>query len=47
MYGRCVFLPLWNRAREALEEVYDGTTFHELVIQDAKARENRALDFSI
>lgn len=32
-YDDCVFRPLWDRAREALEAVYDGTTFQDLVNQ--------------
>jgi len=47
MYGHCVFLSLWKRAEEALEAVYDGTTFQELVIQEAEQTGTRALDFSI
>lgn len=31
VYEGCVFRPLWDRAREALEEVYDGTTIQDLV----------------
>ena len=29
--GNCVFLPLWNRAVEALYKVYDETTFQDLI----------------
>ncbi len=47
MYGRCVFLSLWKRAQDALEGVYDGTTFEDLVLQETKERENCVLDFSI
>ncbi|MDD3963600.1 MAG: Rrf2 family transcriptional regulator [Synergistaceae bacterium] len=32
-YSDCVFRPLWDKAREALERVYDGTTFQDLVDQ--------------
>jgi Rrf2 family transcriptional regulator, cysteine metabolism repressor len=47
MHGRCVFLPLWKRTQDALEGVYDGTTFHDLVVQEANVPENHPLDFSI
>ena len=47
MYGHCVFLSLWKRAQDALEQVYDATTFHDLVVQDASANEKRVLDFAI
>ncbi|MEG1602917.1 MAG: Rrf2 family transcriptional regulator [Cloacibacillus sp.] len=32
-YDDCVFRPLWEKARVALESVYDGTTFRDLVNQ--------------
>lgn len=47
MYGRCVFLSLWKRAQDALESVYEGTTFHDLVVQEANERQKCALDFCI
>jgi Rrf2 family protein len=47
MYGRCAFLSLWKRAEQALEAVYDGTTFHELVIQEASEQRKWVLDYSI
>jgi Rrf2 family transcriptional regulator, cysteine metabolism repressor len=47
MYGRCVFLSLWKRAQDALESVYDGTTFHDLVVQEADAHKACVVDFSI
>ena len=47
IYGRCVFLSLWKRAEEALEAVYDGTTFRKLVAQEAEEQQKRVLDFSI
>ena len=47
MYGRCVFLSLWKRAQEALETVYNGTTFQDLILEEGKQRETYTLDFSI
>ena len=47
MYGHCPFRSLWHKAELALEQVYDGTTFEELVIQEAKDASTSALDFSI
>lgn len=32
----CVFHPLWEKARVALEEVYDGTTISDLVKEQEK-----------
>lgn len=31
LHGDCVFLPMWSRVREAMEDVYDTTTFQTLV----------------
>ena len=39
----CVFMPLWQRARQALENVYGGTTLQDLVDAQAAA----VPDFSI
>ena len=47
MYGRCAFLSLWARAEKALEAVYDGTTFQELVIEEATGCREGFLDYSI
>ncbi|MGC9965829.1 MAG: Rrf2 family transcriptional regulator [Syntrophobacteraceae bacterium] len=33
--GRCVFLPLWGRAHDALASVYDGTSFQDLIDQES------------
>jgi len=34
--GDCVFLPMWEKVRDAMSGVYDRTTFQELVEQDKK-----------
>jgi Rrf2 family transcriptional regulator, cysteine metabolism repressor len=47
MYGHCAFRSLWKRAEEALEEVYDGTTFEELVVEEANDCRERGADYSI
>jgi len=47
MDGRCPFRSLWNKAEQALAQVYDGATFEELVIQEAEEAGARPLDFSI
>ena len=36
LYDDCVFRPLWEKARNALEEVYDGTTIQDLVDKTSK-----------
>jgi DNA-binding IscR family transcriptional regulator len=47
MYGRCAFRSLWKRAETALEEVYDGTTFEELVAEETNDCRERGADYSI
>lgn len=37
LYEYCVFRPMWDRARKALEKVYDGTTFRDLTEQAANS----------
>jgi Rrf2 family transcriptional regulator, cysteine metabolism repressor len=34
LYGDCVFMPMWERAEQAISEVYDQTTFQSLVDQE-------------
>ena len=36
LQGRCVFLPLWEKAQDALANVYDGTSFRDLVEQESR-----------
>ena len=31
LYGRCAFMSMWVRARDAVSEVYDSTTFSDLI----------------
>jgi Rrf2 family protein len=45
--GDCVFLPLWEKARKALEAVYESTTFKELVDQDHHRETGEALTYCI
>jgi Rrf2 family protein len=40
LQGRCVFLPLWGRAQDALASVYDGTSFQDLIDQESQLAEN-------
>jgi len=43
----CVFLPMWERARKAVESVYYTTTFENLIEEDARMHGNLALDYAI
>lgn len=36
MNGDCVFLPMWQRANEAVADVYDTTSFLDLVRQEER-----------
>jgi len=45
--GECVFLPMWEKAREAMASVYDATSFQDLLDEDARMRGAMALTYSI
>jgi DNA-binding IscR family transcriptional regulator len=48
MFGSCVFLGVWERARTAMENVYDGTTIGELLSEDRRLQERHpAVHYSI
>lgn len=32
----CVFLPMWERVKTAISEVYDGTTFQDLLDEESR-----------
>ena len=42
-----VFAPLWRRAEEAVQSIYDGTTFRALAEQEAIRRQGSEGDYSI
>lgn len=44
LFGKCVFLPMWKRAADALSGVYDTTTFQDLV--DSHRQKMAPTDFS-
>ena len=43
----CALVKLWRRAKEALEEVYDGTSFQDLVEEEAALQKKDGADFTI
>lgn len=47
LHGRCVFLPMWEKVRNAVSEVYDNTTFQDLMDQEAASREDYVPTYSI
>lgn len=47
LHNACAFLPMWERAREALTDVYDSTTFQDLVEQERLRCNEHILDYCI
>ncbi|MGA2400334.1 MAG: Rrf2 family transcriptional regulator [Syntrophobacteraceae bacterium] len=49
LQGKCVFLPLWERAQIALAQVYDGINFQDLIDQESQRAQNyeSCLDYVI
>lgn len=46
-YGRCPFINLWARARDAVSRVYGETSFQDLVEEDRLAHATRVADYCI
>jgi len=47
LYGDCVLLPMWEKVRKAILEVYDNTTFQDLVEQERQRAEKHVPSYSI
>ncbi len=47
LYGSCAFSELWGRARDAMSEVYDGTTFQDLLDREREKNANYVPVYSI
>lgn len=43
----CSLIRLWSRAKAAVEQVYDNTTFHDLVEEEKELNSSAAIDYSI
>lgn len=43
----CALIGLWNRAKEAVEAVYDGASFQDLVEEEKELNRSSAIDYSI
>ncbi len=43
----CVLLPMWEKAHQAMMDVYDETTFQDLVDQETEANGCDILDYAI
>lgn len=47
LLGKCAFMGLWDRARNALAGVYDTTTFQQLLEEEEAHQRIQAMDFCI
>ncbi len=47
LFGNCVFLPMWEKVHEAIEGVYNSTTFRDLVDQEVQKQQEGRPDYSI
>lgn len=47
LHGNCVFLGMWERTAKAISDVYDCTSFQDLVEDDARMRKSASLSYSI
>jgi len=47
LHGHCAFTDLWTRARDAVREVYDTTTFQDLVDAERAAAEGYVASYAI
>jgi len=45
--GNCVFLPMWERVREAMSSIYDTTTFQDLVDECRQKVDGYVLSYTI
>ena len=45
--GNCAFMPLWQRVQDAVNAIYDGTTFQDLVDQEQQRRGKYVPSFTI
>jgi Rrf2 family transcriptional regulator, cysteine metabolism repressor len=47
LYGQCVFLGLWKRARDAVVQVYKDATFQKLVEEERESAEKFVSNYCI
>jgi Rrf2 family protein len=45
--GECVFYPMWERVKIAVTEIYDSTTFQDLVEEERRKTETYVPQYSI
>jgi len=47
LYGSCAFLSTWKRAADAMAQVYDQTTFEDLINEERAASEKYVASYCI
>ncbi len=47
LHGKCVFIGMWERVAKAVSDVYDHTSFQDLVDDETKMRASASLTYSI
>jgi len=45
--GKCVFMPMWEKVRDQVEDVYDTTTLQDLVQREQAQQGQLASDYAI
>lgn len=43
----CALINLWNRAKAAVEDVYNGTSFRDLIEEEKSLSRSQVIDYSI
>ena len=47
LHGNCVFMGMWERARDAVTRVYEQTTFQDLIDEERSAAERYVASYCI
>jgi len=47
LQGNCVFLGMWERAAKAVSEIYDQTSFLDLVEEETRMQKSASVSYSI
>ncbi len=47
LYGDCVFLPMWEKVRKAIAEIYDNTTFQDLMDAERQKLDSQVPQYTI
>jgi DNA-binding IscR family transcriptional regulator len=45
--GKCVFMPMWEKVRDQVENVYDTTSLQDLVEKEQEQQRQFVLDYAI